>query len=376
MQRDHGAALFGLVVLLNQRGTVLGKNFSVDCHAAAVSEVPEAGLVLRIAFYLDGQVAIAALQPGGVSALDYRVKDLFEGRGYLDTSRRHHKTVQVWIIRILLRFDDFSGVCADCGQRHQLRARVHRDGQRDRVARRGGSGRCDDRPAGDGRVDHNVTQRPRVRDFQAVLSIILHRGRHRVCRSVFFRDRDDHLMRRRVIDHVGNAAIHFGDRVLPGPGPVIRDFAEACRRICFCRRRLCGRRHRRVFRHRRQREGEAVAVPPGIEALCHLKRRRRGRKGVRDRQTVLSVVLHFRRRRRRRVGLRHRDKDGMGCGVIAHAVEAAIRLGDHVLPGSRPVIRDLLKDRRGCVFCRRRRVFRRHRRAIHRRQREGEAVAV
>ena len=213
MQRDHGAALFGLVVLLNQGGGVLGKNGAVDRHAAfaAVSEVLEAGLVLRVALYPDGQVAIAALQPGGISALDYRVKDLFEGRGYRDTRRRHHKTVQVWIILIRIHIDGRPG--GRDGQRRKLGTLIRRDRQGDGVPRRRGSRCRGDCAAGHGSIDHDAIELPRVRYFQAVRSVVRHCGRQRVCRSVF-RDRDDHIMSCRVIGHAGLAAVCLGDRVL------------------------------------------------------------------------------------------------------------------------------------------------------------------
>ena len=185
-------------------------------------------------------------------------------------------------------------------------------------------------------------------------------------------------MRLRVIAHAVRAAVHLGDRVLVGPGLVIRDLVEDRRGICFCcrrcRRRVI-RRHRRVI-HRRQREGEALRrLAPVVEGFCHLKRRRRGRKCVRDVQVRLSVVLHFRRQRVCRGIFRDRDDHLMSTRVIGHAVRAAIYLGDRILIGFRGVIRDRAEACRGFVFCRYCRGVRRHRRALrHRRQIEGEAV--
>ena len=228
-------------------------------------------------------------------------------------------------------------------------------------------------------ADFEIAAGIEVRDDQTVLSVVLHCGRQRVCRILCFRDRDDHLMSTRVIGHARHVAIHFGDRVLILPGSVIRDFAEDRRvGICFCCRRCGVRRHRRTLRHCVQIEGKAVCFSPVVELLCHLKRRLRGRKSVRDRQAVRSVVLHSCRQRVCIVVFRDRDDHLMSTRVIVHAVSAIVHLSDLILVGPRSVICDLPEGRRGCVFCRRRcrrRVIRRHRCVFrHCRQIEGEAL--
>ena len=74
-----------------------------------------------------------------------------------------------------------------------------------------------------------------------------------------------------VVAYAGETAVLFGDRVLIGPHTVIRNFAEACRRVVFCRRRCGVRRQRRVLRHCRQVEGKGIRFRPVVEFFCHFQ---------------------------------------------------------------------------------------------------------
>ena len=137
-------------------------------------------------------------------------------------------------------------------------------------------------------------------------------------------------MRRSVVSNAGNVVVDLGDSV-----PVLTycgKFNVAKHRIrsIFCNSQAGHGRHGSAVRDSGQHECKRISLAPVVELLGSFEMGFHGSKRVGDHQRIIAVVFHI---SGKRVGIGiggHGDNHFMRSGVVRHAGNVAIDLGNRV----------------------------------------------